>query len=151
MLDDTNKDKKMLGGDHTLVLDEVETEEEAEPVAPLPRKLRDRTISYNKLRLLSEQKESDPECETCRTAATYASKKGLPVIVKNSKLNCPPHISHPPAHMLLFRVALADAEAVENSWFNYLLSFRPVKWLRYMTIPWLLPLDLTVAGCTKFV
>lgn len=46
-------------------------------------------------------------------------------------------------------LALATAEAGERNLLSYVLNTKPVKWLRYLSIPWLLPIDLTVAACTK--
>lgn len=133
-------------------VDEEEIEQHETPHTHRVRKPRERYSSINNPRYLHEMNaDSESDCESCRNTVTYASKKGLPQAVRDSKSpNIILEVFNFTYLISCFAVsALAYAEAGERNLISYVMNIRPIKWLRYMTIPWLLPLDLAFAACTK--
>ncbi len=110
------------------------------------------------------------ECESCQeTAESINSNHGrlmrpLPVTVQRSAFWHYVRVMIPyfKCELLFFMThsecdlygsfsALDDAEASERSLLAYMLSYRLVRWMRTLMLPWLLPMEFTYLTCRRFV
>ncbi|KFD49067.1 hypothetical protein M514_10009 [Trichuris suis] len=82
-----------------------------------------RSLSVSHTDLLNES-----DCHRCVETAARAPRKGLPRIVRRS---------------------LADASAKEKKMFDFFFSSKLFTAIRYLSLPWILPFDLTVATFNK--
>ncbi|KRY79271.1 Uncharacterized protein T4A_6413, partial [Trichinella pseudospiralis] len=67
------------------------------------------------------------DCKRCKDTAARAPRKGLPDVIRACKIG----------------LAFSEAIAYENSILRYFFYSRPVTLLRILSLPWMLPLDLS--------
>uniref|UniRef100_A0A5S6Q1Q3 triacylglycerol lipase n=1 Tax=Trichuris muris TaxID=70415 RepID=A0A5S6Q1Q3_TRIMR len=116
----------LLADSCTVANTETETSNESSSSAfertVVPR-LMPRSLSVNHQDLMN-----GPDCHRCVETAARAPRKGLPRVVRRS---------------------LADASASERKMFDFLLSSRLFTAMRYLSLPWILPFDLTVTTVSR--
>ncbi|CDW57522.1 Phospholipase, patatin family [Trichuris trichiura] len=105
---------------------EMETSAESSS-SPFEKSIRPRIIPRS-MSVSNAETLSESDCHRCVETAARAPRKGLPRIVRRS---------------------LADASAKEKNMFSFFFSSKLYTVMRYLSLPWILPFDLTVATFNK--